>query len=541
MIDDILLNIFLHCLDASPSFWTRLVHVCQSWRQIIFASPLGLRLRLYCTYGTPVLKTLDCWPPLPLVMEYGGFPMLHPPAPEDEDDVMAALERSDRVCSISLTVSSSLLKKLSTISEPFFELEELFLLSQVNMQLSLPNSFWWGHRLRTLYLTRIALPSLPQLLLPSQNLVDLQLHEIPGVGYFSPEEFANALCGMTQLQTLSLHFLSFPPRRKYLGLPPLPEDRVILPTLTCFGYRGISKYLDSLVARIDAPRLGDFDITFFSQPTLDASQLGLFINRIDIQRASLRAHIISSGATISISITVPQPGALTRLGLQISCEKLDWQLSSISQICDQFPSFISSVEDLGIDTTGSSGVPDDMDSEQWVRLILAFQGAKDFRVAGELAADILGALRPAPEGHKAVLPSLRNIHVQEPMSMHGPLRDSVESFVTHRRLFGHPVQIYYSESRYTCQICCVGFRIWGDLIEHLKDKHPHQDMCPYCGIFQWSQKRNDRFRDHLESIHPEVVPTDALIWNPDLKSFFPYTGSPPLPASNRPPPSFPMP
>ena len=42
------------------------------------------------------------------------------------------------------------------------------------------------------------------------------------VGYFSPEAFANALSGMTQLQTLSLHFLSFPPRRNYLSLPPQP-------------------------------------------------------------------------------------------------------------------------------------------------------------------------------------------------------------------------------------------------------------------------------------------------------------------------------
>jgi hypothetical protein len=31
-----------------------------------------LRLRLFCTHGTPVLKTLDCWPTLPIVVQYGG-------------------------------------------------------------------------------------------------------------------------------------------------------------------------------------------------------------------------------------------------------------------------------------------------------------------------------------------------------------------------------------------------------------------------------------------------------------------------------------
>ncbi|KAH8983196.1 hypothetical protein EDB92DRAFT_1607170 [Lactarius akahatsu] len=283
---DILLIIFRHYLSDSPPFWVRLAHVCRRWRQVIFLSPLGLRLRLYCTHRTPALRNLDCWPPLPLVVNYGGFLRPPLPAPEDEDNIMAALQRSDRVCSISLTVTSSLLQKLSTISEPFSDLEELVLLSQDNDQLTLPSAFWWGHRLRTLHSTRIAIPSLPQLLSPSQDLVDLQLHEIPGVGYFSPEAFANALCGMTQLETLSLHFLSFPSRQNYLYLPPPPGDHVVLPALTSFKYRGISKYLDSLVVGIDAPRLEDINITFFGQPTLDASQLGLFINRIEMQRLS---------------------------------------------------------------------------------------------------------------------------------------------------------------------------------------------------------------------------------------------------------------
>ncbi|KAH9178398.1 hypothetical protein EDB89DRAFT_1171742 [Lactarius sanguifluus] len=435
----IVLIIFRHYLSDSPPLWVRLAHVCRRWRQVIFSSPLGLRLRLYCTHRMPALRNLDCWPPFPLVVNYGGFLGLPLPAPEDEDNIMAALQQSDRVCSISLTVSSSLLQKLSTISEPFSDLEELVLLSQDNDQLTLPGAFWWGHRLRTLHSTRIAIPSLPQLLSPSQDLVDLQLHEIPGVGYFPPEAFANALCGMTQLETLSLHFLSFPSRRNYLYLPPPPEDHVVLPALTSFKYRGISKYLDSLVVGIDAPRLEDINITFFGQPTLDASQLGLFINRIEMQRLPLRAENTSSKDAIFITFT--QPGAFTRLGLQISCEKLDWQLSSISQICDHFSSFLFHVEDLDIKTIGPSRLADDMDDEQWVRPIRAYDGAKDFRVAGD-ATNIFRALRLHDEGHKNVLPALRNLHIQEPIPVYGrSLRDSVQSFVTQRP---HPVQIYYS-------------------------------------------------------------------------------------------------
>ncbi|KAH9178374.1 hypothetical protein EDB89DRAFT_1170790 [Lactarius sanguifluus] len=443
--DDVLLRIFQHYLDASPRRWPELAHVCRSWRQIIFASPLGLQLRLYCTYGTPILKNLASWPSLPLALDYVGSPMLRPPSPEDEDNIMAAVEQSDRVCSINLTVSSSLLKKLSAISEPFSELEELVLLSQDNVQstLSRASAFWWGHRLRILHSTRIAIPSLPQLLLPSQNLVDLQLHDIPRAGYFSPEAFANALCGMTQLETLSLHFLSLPPRRNYIGLPPPPGDHVVLPALTRFKYRGISKYLDNLVARIDAPRLEEIDITFFNQPTLDASQLGLFINRTETWEPPLRARIISSEDAISISITFTQPVAFEQLSLQISCERLDWQLSSITQICDHFPSSLSSVEDLGFETIGPSNASDDTDDEHWLRLICTFEGIKDFHVVGKHATDILHALHPADEGQKIVLPSLRKLHLLRPTSVQGPLLDSVESLGTQRQLSGHPVEIYY--------------------------------------------------------------------------------------------------
>ena len=437
--DDVLLNIFHHFVHTSPQIWHFLTHVCQKWRQIVLEHPLGLRLQLHCTYGTPVLKTLGYWPPFPLVISYGAIH--RPPTPEDENNIMAALEHTDRVRSIRFTVSSTLLKKLSTISKPFLELEDLVLLPEDNSQLTLPNTFWWGHRLRTLHSTRIAFASLPQLLTPSQNLVDIQLDEIPGAGYFSPEAFVYALCGMTQLQSLSVHFLPCPPRRNYLSLPPLPGDRVVLPVLTRFRYRGISKYLDILVARVDAPRLNDIDITFFNQPTLEASQLAHFIGRIESWRTPLRADILSSRGAISITLTRPE-ALSTRLKLQVSCEQVDWQLSFISQICDHLSVFLSGVENLGVETAGHSNVPDDMEDEQWLRLICAFGGARDFRVASAFATDISRALLLADEGHNNVLPALQNLHILQSVYTGGSSGDSVESFIAQRQLSSLPVNIY---------------------------------------------------------------------------------------------------
>lgn len=139
--DNILLNIFGQYLDVTPRFWPTLASVCKIWREILLTSPLGLNLRLHCMHCTPVLKALDRWPALPIIVKYGGAPKLEPPAPKDDDNIISALKQSDRVFSIRLAVTSSLLKKLSAMSEPFSELEELALLSRDNMQLTLPGTF----------------------------------------------------------------------------------------------------------------------------------------------------------------------------------------------------------------------------------------------------------------------------------------------------------------------------------------------------------------------------------------------------------------
>ncbi|KAI9464599.1 hypothetical protein BJY52DRAFT_830825 [Lactarius psammicola] len=516
---EVLLNIFLHCLDASPQFWPTLVHVCQNWRRIVFTSPLTLHLRLYCKHGTPVLKNLGCWPPLPIDVQYGGSPTLYPPSPEDEDNVVAALKHSDRVSSIRLTVTSSLLAKFFPIEEPFSDLEDLVLLSQNSMGLALPSTFKWGSRLRRLRSTRIAFPSLPRLLSPSLDLVDLQLHEVPSAGYFSPEGFASALTGMTQLRSLSLHFLSPVSRPSHISPSPSPGERVVLPALTHLKFRGASEYLNSLVTRIDAPGLVDIEIRFFNQLIFHLSQLRRFIDQIEMQKSHHRVDIVFSGRAVSITFTRPEAHA--RLTLQISCEQLDWQLSSIAQICDHFFPLLSSVQDLGIGTTKRPSGEDDVDDEQWLELIRAFDGAEDFRVAGELTTDILRTLRPVDGEQTAVLPALRNLRISELLSIQGPLREAVESLTTSRQLSGHPIRVYLPSkvsavlgagrevsaippARYFCHYCDARYVNQQGLNRHIKDKHTPQNQCPFCN-FVWSPGRRYLFRRHLESEHPEAA------------------------------------
>jgi hypothetical protein len=322
------------------------VHTCRKWRRIVFASQQALHLRLFCTHGTPVQKTLDCWPAaLPIVVEYGGSPELNPPAPEDEDNIIIALKQSDRIISISLTVTNRLSEKLCAISKPLSELEDLALLYQESVPLTqiLTSVFQCGARLRRLHVNRITYPLFLQLLHSSRNLVDLELF-LPWL--FLPQALTNTLSGMTRLQTLSLYDLLLP--TDYVYPPPPSGERVGLPVLSRFSFRGDTGFLESLVAGIDAPRLGHIDVTLFDDAINKLSKLTGFINRIKLHNSHRRADILFSETAISISLT--QPGATTYLKFQLVCKPLVIQLSSMAQICIQLSALFFGVEDLRIST-----------------------------------------------------------------------------------------------------------------------------------------------------------------------------------------------
>jgi hypothetical protein len=318
---------------------------------------------------------------------------------------------------------------------------------------------------------------------------------------------------MSHLRNLSLHFLTLPPRRSFLNVP--PEERIVLPSLTCLKYRGTSKYLDSFVVRIDAPHLGEINITFFSQPTVDTSQLGRFIGRIEMQTSLNQADVNSSAHAISISFTNSDHSTLFQF--QISCEQLDWQLHCMAQVCSQISPFLFRIQNLSIKTTQSSseqsGVP--VDGEQWLELVRSFEGARDLEVADNLTTGILRALGRSNGGHTTVLPALGHLRVENPMRiMNEPAWDALLIFINSRSVSGRSVQVNMPLSQ--CHICHASFRQQKGVDLHLVDMHGYRLMCSSCADFECTPGHNDRFREHLEREHPILTRNDALILNPFL-------------------------
>ena len=458
--DKVLLDIFRYYLDVVPWHWPRLVHICRGWRRLVFASQQSLHLRLICTYRTRVLKSLDCWPALPIVIQYERSRFGRLPAPTDVDSIVAALKQSDRVSSINLTVTDTLLEKLSAIDRPFPALEDLRLLSQDRRELTLPRAFRWGQRLRSLHLTGISLFALPQLLHSSGNLVDIQLHAVLNPWFISPEALTDALSGMTQLRSLSLHFLS---TYRHVSASPLPRKLVVTPSLTRLDFRGDSKYLEDLVVEIEAPHLGDIELSFFNKTIPELPKLNEFINRIEMHKSHRRVDIRAFANAVSISFI--QPGASTRIKLEVFCEPISTQLPTMARIVAPFSASLLDLEDLEISATpfmrnyGPTFMWEyELYHRSWLELLNTFTRVKwlyvSASVAKNLLTDIAIALQLPDKRSEPVLPAWHKLYITQPGPHPMSWREGMVALMTSRMLSGHPIAVEYEI--HTAEQCLTG-------------------------------------------------------------------------------------
>jgi hypothetical protein len=390
-----------------------------------------------------VRKTLDVWPPLPIEIESDSAYL--------GDNILAALEHSDRVRGISLyNIMTSQTSFVAAMQGRFPALEQVFLQS-MPMPIhetvpALPNTFLGGSapRLRSLTLERIPFPTLPKLLSSSNDLVHLCLSRIPHSGYMSPEAIATSLSALTSLTHLFIDFespASFPDPR------PPPLTPAVLPALSYLFFRGISGYFEDLVARISAPLLDYIDITLFNQLVFDIRELPRFIHHAPILMSYKRAkmEIDADRVLIKVRPLKAEVGVGT-LAFGISCKRVDWQVSSMAQICSQFSSLFSGIEQLAIQegiswSESTSSLEVDMDDTQWLELFHSFTAVKTLRVSRRLQSLILPALQElGGESATEVLPTLENLYLL------GSDQSAIERFVAARQVSDHPVAVHHWES-----------------------------------------------------------------------------------------------
>lgn len=425
--DDVLLEIFDFCrMDSSrygiafrPGSWHSLVHVCQRWRCIVFASPSRLDLTLLCTYGTPVRKNLGYWPPLPIIVDYFTSWGRRGPASNYEDDIIAALEQPDRVRRLKLDVTNAQLAMVASVMQvPFPMLTDIWMSSNDRNVPVLPEAFLGGsapQSLHQLYLEGVSFPALPTFLLSASNLVYLRLEDIPENGYISPEAMATGLAASIRLNSL---WIWFKPRFERRYPSPPPSNRAVLPSLVTLNFHGFSEYLELLLARIDTPRLHSFKISYFNQLNFHVPNLSQFIDRAEnfelarLRHARIRFNV--NNAYIKLDCEEGEH-RISRFTLRVVCKGLDWQVSHLARILGQSRVLVSNVGHLSIDEDDlQPGWQRDMDDADWLELLRPFTAVKMLHASEQLAKHIALALNDASEELLAdVLPSLISLWLDD--------------------------------------------------------------------------------------------------------------------------------
>jgi hypothetical protein len=435
--NDVLLKIFAFYTDETrwKGGWHPLVHVCRKWRNIALWSPYHLNLQLVHTEKTPMRKTLEVWPPLPIVIKGDYY------SKPGQDNLMATLEHNDRVCEIKLWLISSSLggRLLAAMQVPFPRLTDLdFWFTDASV---VPDSFLGGSapRLRKLALKDASFLGLPKLLLSTPGLVELTLRNIPHYGYISPEAMVDCLSPLTRLKELDLSFKS--PRSRpdrESRRPPLPT-RTVLPSLTDFSFDGASDYLEGFVARIDAPLLNRMTIEFFYQVTFDTPELAQLVSRIPHLRARDEARVLFSDDEVSITL----PGPFDQgLNLEVRCGQLNPQLAFVTQACNSsFPqALITTVERLYV-WYWPNDRPDNIETSKWLELLRPFTTVKGLYLSRELVPCIAATLQELTgERLTEVLPALQELFV-DGIHPSGSDQKAFEPFIAARQLSGHTIVV----------------------------------------------------------------------------------------------------
>jgi len=456
--NNVLLNIFDFCqVDSTLPYnifsswkWLDLVHVSRRWRQVVFASPLRLNLQLECTPTTPAREMLDTWPPLPIRIEamLNQYPNSNSGA--YDDNVVAALEHRDRIRGITIWgLSSYLLDKIAPVMlEPLPALTILSLQSQGDVASALPETFLGNSApgLRRLHLDGIPFPALPKLVSSFDHLTDLCLCNIPPTGYISPDVMASCLSTLTGLGELTIKFKTPRPRPEPSSRRLLPRTRFILPALTYLIFKGVSEYLEDLIARIDTPTLGHLDAVFFHQLIFDIPQLSQFSLRTNRFMSPNRVEFFLHAHSVQVNFC---HHSTTYLSLRIPCSQSDWQLSFLVQVCGHPLPVGSSVErlDIGDFEVSTQKWHDDTDYDQWLEVLRPFMAVRELGMSKSQGPLLMRALNDLTgQRTMEVLPKLSDLYLKGAQSVES-LRETIGPFVAGRQLSGHPVAVHCMEGQ----------------------------------------------------------------------------------------------
>ena len=394
-------------------------------------------MHIKCTNGSPIVDTLDHLPPVPLLVNYWLTISL---TEQDELGLYHALRLHNRVRHIDLVLRPSIFHEVVVFMDEHFPILEHLSLSAFAVTiknsplLTLPKAFL-APNLRHLSLPNISPPRRLRVLTSTVSLVTLELIEIQASSYFRPRLLVARLSSLPQLKELSIGFSIPIPRprteREMLGEQGTP---VTLPSLKILRFKGVSAYLESLVAQIRVPLLGRLWITLFNQIVFALPHLSYLIS---ITKAfkfpSAAVGFDHEEVYVTMARYTPGWGPLL---FRVICKPFDWQIDCAAQICHALIPASSGVErfrlicyNTKIQTEWQNG---EIDSTTWRELLRSFIGVKELHIYKALLEELSRALQVDDVGlDPGFLPNLQSINAR---------RNLFTAFIDIRQVVGRPVQ-----------------------------------------------------------------------------------------------------
>jgi hypothetical protein len=136
--------------------------------------------------------------------------------------------------------------------------------------------------------------------------------------------------------------------------------------------------------------------------------------------------------------------------LSISCKPLDWQISSLAQVCStSFPP-LPTLERLEINIKRNRDSllewQDDTEDTQWLDLLRPFASVKDLDLCEASVPFVAPALQELTgERVTEVLPALENLFLLG-LQPSGPIKEAIGKFTAARQLSGCPVTVHHRDS-----------------------------------------------------------------------------------------------
>ena len=305
----------------------------------------------------------------------------------------------------------------------------------------------YAPRLRSIFLDGIPFLELPTLLIPTSDLVELHLYNIPRIGYISPEAMVAGLAALPRLRTfhIGLQLATHRPDR----IHPSPVARTTLrslPALSDFAFMGAREYLEDLVARIDTPHL-DWVNTFYLNQVVDfqLSQLSMYIDRsvglkltpFKYVQVTFDNRMVTFQTHRHANDTDPH-NATT----YIYCRGIDWQVSHLAQVVSRLSATLSNVVHLKIEVKHSFQL-EGTDGVEWIHLLHQSPTVQTLHVSHELAGHVALALEDvSSEAVAESLPSFDLIYVA------GRPASSIDKFLAARQLSGRAVTVIDKEGEF---------------------------------------------------------------------------------------------